>query len=194
MFYQLEMDMSGDVILTAARDLLAQQPSVEALDAEVAAQLHMAEATQIQLRADIRALIAEYRVWRRDIRCGRAADGAQPVNLKMLKQIRAGFATYRLSQILLRDIRSIAMLDSARPIYMKKFSHMPVIAPVGDTPTPANQDAPQAPATPASPAADSIDQMLYDELEAKYGPSLAQKLYDEVKQQEEADKKSAKPN
>lgn len=179
MFYNIGFEMSGDHILTAAQELLDQQPSAEVLDRELAEQLRLAEVTQQQLRADIRQLVNEYRIWRRDARCGRAATNMQPANLPMLKQIRAAFATYRLTQILLRDMREIALFDTVQPVKIKAVNKpIPTINPVIETPTPAND---QTEAT--------IDGILYEELESKYGPSIAQKLYDELKKAEEINRK-----
>lgn len=181
--------IDGDLILLAARATLGNQPNAATLDRELAERLHMGELTRDQLRADIRQMLAAYRAWRREARCGRATDDASAVHLPLTKQLRRAWATYRLVQLLLRDMVAIAGPMGALKGKMGNFNpianagdlyrSMPTITPAPVVRTPANNDTPPQSDIKINNSGD----ISYEELEMKYGPSLAQKLFDEIKRQ-----------
>jgi len=175
--------MDTDLIMLAARATLGQQPNAATLDRELADRLRMGEATRDQLRADIRQMVTAYRSWRREANCGRTlADAA--VHLPLIKQLRRGWATYRLVQLLLRDMVSMAgplgALRNFSPIHAGDLQgRMPSITPAPLMRAPANIDVKPAKKKPAA----NSGEITYEELEMKYGPSLAEKLFDEIKRQ-----------
>lgn len=157
--------MTTDLVLDAARLTLTALPDADSLLADLKAQLVVAEATQAQLRLDIREILTVYRAWRRAARCGRAIDNVTALHPTYLRQLRRVWATYRLTQLLLRDMRAMASLRARQ---LQGSQRVAIAAPV--LKTPANEQA----------DAFDADGIGYEELEAKYGPVLAQRLYDEI--------------
>ena len=184
MIYGQETKMTtldNDLMLLAARATMARQSSAVILDRELARRLQMGEATRDQLRADIRQMIAAYRAWRRDAACGRAVAD-RPSHLPLVKQLRRAWATYRLVQLLLRDMVAMAgpmgAMENFNPIMPgTQQERMPSITPAPVLRTPANTDG------KSSEDKSSNDEITLEKLEQKYGPSLAQKLFEEIRRQ-----------
>ena len=161
--------MTHDGVLDAARATLSTLPDADQLMAELRAQLVLAEATQTQLRADMRGLLAEYRAWRRAARCGSAVENVVLLHPTYMKQTRRVWATYRLTQLLMRDMQAMAGLRARANQTTQRIPAHKFVAPVTHK-KPANEQTPEF----------NDDGISYDALETRYGPVLAQRLYDEI--------------
>ena len=168
-----------DHILGAARTTLATLPDADRLLADLKAQLTLAHATQAQLRADMRGLLKEYRAWRRGAGCGRAAGNIILLHPVYMQQTRRVWATYRLTQLLLRDMQAMASL---RARVNEATQRIPAHRLAKQLPQPANEQA----------CGCHADGITYDALETKYGPVLAQRLYDEIMAQLREDRLRAR--
>lgn len=177
MTYSMEFfKMTHDGVLEAARTTLSSLPESDQLMAELKAQLALAHATQAQLRSDMRELVSEYRVWRREASCGRAVSNIVLLHPTFMKQTRRVWATYRLTQLLLRDMHSMAMLRARANEMTQRIPAHAFMAKA--MPQPANEQTVDF----------NEDGISYNALETKYGPVLAQRLYDEIMAQLQEDR------
>ncbi len=178
MAYSMEIKMTHDGVLDAARTTLSMLPDADQLMSELRVQLTLANATQAQLRADMRKLVAEYRAWRSAARCGRTIDNVVLLHPTYMKQTRRVWATYRLTQLLLRDMQAMASL---RARANETTQRIPAYQLTAKLPQPANEQTVDL----------NEDGISYDALETKYGPVLAQRLYDEIMTQLREDRTRA---
>lgn len=131
--------------------------NVPNLETDMGAELARADDTIATLRREVRSVCLKYRLWRASLRCGRPVD-AQPLvahNMVLMKKLRGLWGTMRFAQLVRADIlQAMAIEEEAKA----KLDEIQNAATFGYAP----------------------ELISYDELEARFGPAVAQDLFDDM--------------
>lgn len=126
-------------------------------DTDMGAELARADETIATLRREVRGVCVKYRLWRAALRCGRDArdDGFVAHNMVLIKKIRGLWGTMRFAQMVRADILQAMEMEAANKARLDEIESA---AQYGYKP----------------------ELISYDELEARFGPAVAQDLFDDM--------------
>lgn len=126
-------------------------------ETDMGAELARADETIATLRREIRGVCLKYRLWRAALRCGRDADNVTFIahNMPMIKKMRGLWGTMRFAQLVRADIlQAIAIEAEAKA----RLDEIQSVTNFGYKP----------------------ELVSYDELETRFGPAVAQDIFDDM--------------
>lgn len=138
--------------------------NVPAQETDLTAELARADETIATLRREVRAVCVKYRLWRAAVRCGRSTTAANSSeaqgqcvahNIMLIKKLRGLWGTMRFAQMVRADIMQAMIIEAESKA---RLDEMQRVAAFGYKP----------------------ELVSYDELEARFGPAMAQDLFDDM--------------
>lgn len=131
-------------------------------ETDMSAELTRADETIATLRREVRSICLKYRLWRaaleKNARCGRDSTNVVPFvahNMVMIKKIRGLWNTMRFAQLVRADILQAMEIEAEAKARLDEIQS---VTNFGYKP----------------------ELVSYDELEARFGPAVAQNLFDDM--------------